>query len=70
MQVQKNYKLLKHISANSKINHKWKFYHDRLGYNYRLSNLAAVRLFSNFKVRLFLKKRSNLYTKYMCIFLL
>ena len=53
----KNYKLLKHISANSKINHKWKFYHDRLGYNYRLSNLAASLGYSQIlRLDYFLKK--------------
>ena len=65
----KKYKLVQHISQNSKVQHKWKFYHDSLGYNYRLSNLAASLGYSqSLRLNYFLKKRSNLFNKYSKIF--
>ena len=30
-----------HLVSVSKIKHKWKFFHDRLGWNYRMSSLSA-----------------------------
>ncbi|HTF82079.1 MAG TPA: LegC family aminotransferase, partial [Cytophagales bacterium] len=32
----------KHITTTAKVPHKWEFYHDALGYNYRLSNVHAA----------------------------
>jgi perosamine synthetase len=31
----------KHLSTTAKINHQWKYQHDEIGYNYRLSNLSS-----------------------------
>ena len=66
----KKFKLVDHLSKNSKVNHKWKFYHNALGYNYKLSNLAASLGYSqNFKIGLFYKKKRNiLYNKYLKAF--
>jgi aminotransferase in exopolysaccharide biosynthesis len=35
-------KLAKHLTTTAKIPHKWEFNHDMIGYNYRLTNLAAA----------------------------
>lgn len=35
-------KLAKHITTTAKIPHKWCFYHDMVGYNYRLPNINAA----------------------------
>jgi perosamine synthetase len=35
-------KLAKHMTTTAKIAHKWEFYHDMVGYNYRMPNLNAA----------------------------
>lgn len=35
-------KLAKHITTQAKVPHAWEFNHDMIGYNYRLTNLAAA----------------------------
>jgi perosamine synthetase len=35
-------KKAKHITTQAKIPHKWEFRHDMIGYNYRLTNVAAA----------------------------
>ena len=35
-------KTAKHITTTAKVPHKWEFIHDVIGYNYRLTNLAAA----------------------------
>ncbi len=35
-------KLAKHITTTAKAPHKWEFYHDMIGYNYRLPNINAA----------------------------
>ncbi|MCY9692551.1 LegC family aminotransferase [Paenibacillus alginolyticus] len=35
-------KKLKHITTTAKVPHKWEYYHDQLGYNYRLPNINAA----------------------------
>jgi perosamine synthetase len=35
-------KLAKHISTTAKLPHRWAFYHDQTGYNYRLPNINAA----------------------------
>jgi perosamine synthetase len=35
-------KRLKHITTTAKIQHPWNYYHDEIGYNYRLPNLNAA----------------------------
>ncbi len=35
-------KLAKHLTTQAKIPHKWNYEHDYIGYNYRLTNLAAA----------------------------
>lgn len=33
---------LRHLSTTAKVVHPWKYYHDEIGYNYRMSNLSAA----------------------------
>jgi len=35
-------KLAKHITTQAKVNHKWEFIHDQIGYNYRMPNINAA----------------------------
>ena len=35
-------KKAKHITTTAKVSHKWEYTHDMIGYNYRLTNLAAA----------------------------
>ena len=35
-------KRAKHITTQAKVPHRWEFRHDEIGYNYRLTNLAAA----------------------------
>jgi perosamine synthetase len=35
-------KQAKHLTTTAKLPHKWAFYHDRIGYNYRMPNLNAA----------------------------
>jgi len=35
-------KLAKHLTTQAKVPHKWNYEHDYIGYNYRLTNLAAA----------------------------
>ena len=65
----KKSKLIDHLSKNSKIKHQWKFYHNSVGYNYRLSNLSASLGYSQIlRLNQILKKRSRLYNRYKSIF--
>ena len=46
-----------HIVSVSKIKHKWKFFHDRLGWNYRMSSLSASLGYSQLsKIKSFINK--------------
>lgn len=57
--------LIEHLSKNSKIKHSWKFFHDRLGYNYKLSNLSAALGYSQIlRLNYLLKKRLRLFNQY------
>jgi perosamine synthetase len=35
-------KMAKHITTTAKLPHKWNFYHDQIGFNYRLPNINAA----------------------------
>ena len=62
------FNLIEHLSKNSKVKHEWKFFHDRLGYNYKLSNLSASLGYSQIlRLKYLLKKRSKLFYKYKTI---
>ena len=57
--------LVEHLSKNSKVKHPWNFFHDSLGYNYKLSNLSAALGYSQIlRLNYFLEKRFKLFNKY------
>ena len=35
-------RLAKHLTTTAKVSHQWEFYHDSIGYNYRLPNINAA----------------------------
>ncbi|MEL7564378.1 MAG: LegC family aminotransferase [Dehalobacterium sp.] len=62
-------KLAKHITTTAKIPHKWRFYHDMIGYNYRLPNInAALGCAQLEQLSIFLKKKRSLAMKYQKAF--
>lgn len=51
----------KHITTTAKVPHRWKFYHDQVGYNYRLPNInAALGCAQMEQLPLFLEKKRAL----------
>lgn len=59
------YDRAKHISKTSKINHRWHFNHDEIGYNYRMPNLNAALGIAQFeKLDDFLIKKRDLAIEY------
>lgn len=62
-------KKAKHLSTTAKIPHKWNFYHDSIGYNYRMSNINAALLVAQLEnLKFFLKKKRKLAKKYETFF--
>ncbi len=69
MIVTNNEKLAKkarHISSTAKLNHKWNYFHDELGFNYRMPNLnAALGLSQIENINYFIKKKKILHNLYL-----
>ncbi len=62
-------KLAKHLTTQAKVSHKWEYIHDHIGYNYRLSNLAASLGVSQMEqLDSILKSKRDLANKYMNFF--
>jgi perosamine synthetase len=62
-------KLAKHLTTQAKIPHKWEFYHDNIGYNYRMPNInAALGCAQMEQLSDFLKLKRNIAEKYMEFF--
>ena len=60
---------LQHISKTAKIPKIYDFYHDRLGYNYRMPNLnASLGLAQLLKLDSFTKRKNNVYKQYQTFF--
>lgn len=58
-------KTLRHLVTTAKINHKWEYIHDKVGYNFRMPNLNAALGLAQFeKIKFFLKKKRNIFNKY------
>lgn len=58
-------KQLKHITTTAKVGHKWNFYHDILGYNYRMPNInAALGLGQLEGLDRKLSSKRNIFNKY------
>ncbi len=62
-------KKIRFLSATSKINHKYKYIHQGVGYNYRLSNLnAAVGCAQLEKLNIIVYSQRELFKKYKKVF--
>ncbi len=58
-------KELKHITTTAKMKHRWKFIHNKLGYNYRMPNIcAAVGLAQLENIYTLISKKRDLHSKY------
>ncbi len=59
----------KHLTTTAKTPHKWEFYHDMIGYNYRMPNLNAALLIAQLeKLNDFIKNKRKLAKKYEFFF--
>ena len=55
----------KHLTTTAKISHKWEYFHDRVGYNYRMPNLnAALACAQLEKLDLIKNSKKDVYTQY------
>lgn len=62
-------KKAKHLTTTAKIPHKWDFYHNMIGYNYRMPNINAALLVAQLeKLNYFLKNKRELAKKYQIFF--
>lgn len=59
----------KHLSTQAKLQHKWNFVHDEIGFNYRMPNInAALGLAQMEKLDLFLDKKRQIADAYKVFF--
>jgi perosamine synthetase len=57
--------LAKHLTTTAKLPHRWEFYHDQIGYNYRLPNInAALGCAQMEQLPDFLEKKRSLARRY------
>ena len=62
-------KKAKHITTTSKVPHPYEYIHDEIGYNYRLTNLAAALGVAQMEnIQLFIDKQRYLAKKYEVFF--
>ena len=58
-------KKIKHLSTTAKINHRWEYIHDAVGYNFRMPNLnAALGSAQIENLNKFLRSKKKLFLKY------
>ena len=58
-------KKIKHLSTTAKINHRWEYIHDAVGYNFRMPNLnAALGSAQIENLNKFLKSKKRLFQRY------
>jgi perosamine synthetase len=58
-------KKAKHLTTTAKVPHKWEYYHDEIGYNYRMPNLNAALLLAQLdNLEKFVKIKRELAVKY------
>jgi len=63
-------KKIKHLSTTAKINHRWEYIHDAVGYNFRMPNLnAALGSAQIENLKKFLKSKRKLFIRYCKEFL-
>ena len=59
----------KHLSTTAKVSHDWEYYHDQIGFNYRLPNLNAALACAQMEMLpSFLKAKRRLSSKYALFF--
>jgi perosamine synthetase len=62
-------KKLKHLSTTAKVAHPWEFFHDEVGYNYRLPNInAALGCAQMEQIPRFLESKKKLSAEYARLF--
>ncbi len=62
-------KMAKHITTTAKLPHKWNFYHDQIGFNYRMPNInAALGCAQLEQLPEFLVRKRNLTNRYIDAF--
>ena len=62
-------KKIRHLVTTAKLNHKWDYVHDDIGYNFRMPNLnAALGLAQMEKIKIFLKAKKTLFKSYLKVF--
>ena len=60
---------IRHLISTAKVQHKWEYIHNEVGYNLRLPSLnAALGLAQISKINFFLKQKRKLFLKYNNIF--
>lgn len=60
---------VRHISTTAKLQHKWDFIHNEIGYNYRMPNInAALGCAQIENILTFLKSKRNLFNNYQKVF--
>lgn len=58
-------KLAKHLTTQAKVPHKWEYKHDYIGYNYRLTNLAAALGVAQMEqLDIFIEEKRKLHNNY------
>jgi len=58
-------KKIRHLSTTAKINHRWEYIHDSVGYNFRMPNLnAALGCAQIENLNKFIKSKKKLYLEY------
>ena len=63
-------KKIRHLSTTAKINHRWEYIHDAVGYNFRMPNInAALGCAQMENLNNFLKSKRKLFLKYCSEFL-
>ena len=64
-QKRKIAKRIKHLVSTAKVNHKWEYIHDDIGYNFRMPNInAALGVAQLENIKFFLKLKRKLFYKY------
>jgi len=63
-------KKIRHLSTTAKINHRWEYIHDAVGYNFRMPNINAALGYAQMEnLNNFLKSKRKLFLKYCSEFL-
>ncbi|MBL8001544.1 MAG: LegC family aminotransferase [Flavobacteriales bacterium] len=62
-------KRIRHVTTTAKVPHRWEFFHDELGYNYRLTNVnAAIGLAQMEQLERYITSKRTIAGKYAAFF--